>query len=128
MFYVVVHKDRPDIRVQTYLEMITCLYNDQSNRAYLYRKASDGFMKPLNVYKIVNGHPIHRVLSAFKCPEAYFTYPEDTNRCGCGWHHMQGTFCMNLACNYSAFEYSCPTCGINNLEGTCPHMRPYYQG
>lgn len=125
-FYVVVHKNNPDIRVQTYIEMITCLFNDPTNRAYLYRKAPDGLMKPLNIYKISNGHPVHRVLSAFKCPQAYFTYPEGVNKCGCGWHHKQGTFCMNMSCNYSAFEYSCPSCGLNSLEGTCSHMCPDY--
>ena len=127
MFYVIVHKDRPDIRVQNYIEMIGCLFNDPTCHAYLYRKAPDGLMKPLNVYKVVNDHPVQRVLSAFKCPKAYFTYPEGTNHCSCGWLHMQGNICMNIACNYYAVNYSCPTCGVNNVEGTCLHMRdPYY--
>lgn len=128
-FYVVINKNKPDIRVQSYIEMIGCLFNDPSSRAYLYRKAPGGLMKPLNVYKVVNDHPIQRVVTAFRCPPAYFTYPEGVNKCGCGWHHLQGNICMNLACNYSAFEYSCPTCGVNSIEGTCVHMCPdYYQG
>ena len=123
-FYVVVHKEKPDIRVKTYIEMITCLFNDPACHAYLYRKAPGGLMKPVNVYKVVDDQPVTRIVTAFRCPQAYFTYPEGVNKCGCGWHHMKGTFCMNIACNYNAFVYSCPTCGIYTSEGTCPHMCP----
>ena len=125
MFFIVTHRYKPDIRVESYIIMVTCLLNDPACQAYLYRKASDGVHKPVTSYRVVNGYPIHRIVTAFKCPMQYIAYPDYPNTCGCGWHHMQGNFCMNIACNSKAFEYSCPNCGINNLEGTCSHMCPH---
>ena len=124
MFFIVVHRYKPDMRVNNYMEMVTCLLNDPACRAYLYREALDGIHKPVTSYKLVNGYPVHRIVTAFRCPLAYITYPNTPNRCHCGWYHMQGNFCMNMGCNSKAFDYACPACGINSIEGTCPHMCP----
>jgi hypothetical protein len=124
MFYIIMHRYNPDIRVESYTEMLGCLLNNPACRAYLYRKAADGIYKPVTSYRVVNGYPMHSIVTAFRCPLAYIAYPDVTNKCGCGWHHMQGSFCMNMACNSKAFDYTCPTCSINSSEGTCPHMCP----
>jgi hypothetical protein len=121
-FYVVMNPADPDIVVKTYMEMLTCLMNDKTRKAYLYCKAPDGKMKPTTVFKMVGEYPTHTTLSVFECPNEYLTYPIETNSCIiCGWLHMQGSTCMN--CDW-VNDYSCPDCGVNTLQSTCSHMCP----
>lgn len=121
-FYVVINPADPDITVQTYMQMLTCLLNDNTRKAYHYCKAPDGIMKPTTVIEMVGNVPVHRTLSVFECPKEYLTYPTETNTCTiCGWLHMQGSSCMS--CDWQE-DYCCPDCGVNTNQGTCSHMCP----
>jgi hypothetical protein len=120
-FYVIVNPHKPDKTVDTYAEMLACLESDSFCKAYRYRKARDGIMKPSLIIKLLGGFPNHRILSVFECPTEYLTYPTGINACKCGWKHMQGSTCMR--CDWDE-DYCCPDCGVNNMEGVCLHMCP----
>jgi len=125
MVYVITHPSQPDITVKTYIEMLTCLYNIPVRKAYRYCKAADGILKPQTEYSLIGDYPVHRPVTVFECPTAYTSYPEHTNMCACGWLHMQGSVCMSMACDYPD-SYNCPSCGVDSVEGKCPHMTPYW--
>jgi hypothetical protein len=120
-FYVIVNPFEPDIIAVTYTEVINYLFDDKTRKAYLYVKASDGLMKPINMIKLVDNIPIHTILSVFDCPTEYLTYPITANICKCGWSCMQGSSCMR--CSWKN-DYYCLDCGVNNLEYTCKQICP----